>query len=97
MPTHTTTFDIPQLVTNAIADLLFLDVEPDDIKPETPLADAPLFLDVIDIMYLVQEVSQKLVITVTFDEEDTLNAESATVQTAIDLFTKLYNAQHPTQ
>lgn len=95
--TSTSTFDIPGLVRAFVGDLVPVQVGLDQVKPETPLHGAPLFLDEMDVMGLVQELSEDLDIAVTFDEEDLLNTSTATIQTAIDLFTRLHAAQHPTQ
>ena len=94
--TSTSTFDIPGLVRAFVGDLVPVQVGLDQVKPETPLHGAPLFLDEMDVMGLVQELSEDLDIAVTFDEEDLLNTSTATIQTAIDLFTRLHAAQHPT-
>ncbi len=74
---------VTDLVTQSIEYILDLEC----VAPSDNLAD--LGMDEIDIMDLVIEMEEKLNIDVSISDEETLDDESATVQTAIDLFTKL--------
>lgn len=89
------TFDIPGLVLNHISELAPMHAERGLIKPETSLTGDPLYLDEMDVMDLVWMVEYDLGIAVPFSEEEKLYATGVTIQQAIDLFTKLYNEQHP--
>jgi acyl carrier protein len=85
--------DIALVVRQTLADILPMQLK--EIQPESVLAIEPLWCDQIDVMEWVCEVSDKLGIGVFAEEEELLNKPGATVQTAIDLFTKLYKQSNP--
>lgn len=88
-------FDIPTTVLSSIADTVPMHFEAGRVTPDAQL-DATLHLDEMDIMDIVWDVEERIDTVVPFSEEEKLYSTGTTVQNVIDLFTRLYNEQHPT-
>lgn len=76
--------DIAAVTKKAIEETLGIDK---GVDPNAKLVD--LGCDEIDVMDIILTVEEDLDITIDTEDEEELMAPGATVQTAIDLFTKL--------
>ena len=86
-----TTPDITQIVKDSL--YCSTTVRVDDIRPDMKLVAPPLDCDELDIMELCCDAEEELDIDISVEDETSLQDPHTTVQTAIDLFAKLYNQQ----
>lgn len=86
---------VEEFVKETLADLCDVVLGRTGEIPLTATLSEYLQLDEIDIVELAMEAEEELGISVSDEDEEKLFDFDATVQTVIDLFTKLYQQSNP--